>query len=369
MKKEKIAKILLSVTALLGMNTAYSSAMHIAEGFLPSPMWIIFWFAVSAPFVIYGFKAIRAKIDQVPKAKILLAMAGAFVFILSALKIPSLTGSCSHPTGIALGAILFGPAPMAVMGLIVLLFQALLLAHGGITTLGANVFSMAIVGSFVAYYTYKWLKSAGVSSAGSVFVAAFLSDLLTYVTTSFQLAVAFPSPDGGIMASLVKFMGVFAVTQIPIAVGEAILTVIVFGILEKYSFAEVKALETGSYDSDQENVKAGGSKGLKTASVSTSASASAKNKSPLWKKNVILLVVFFVVAFAPLAIKSGSEFGGADGIAMDIVTEIDENYQPNFEPFFEPASGEIESLLFALQAALGAGIIGFGIGRITKKES
>ena len=72
--------------------------------------------------------------------------------------------------------------------------------------------------------------------------------------------------------------------------------------------------------------------------------------------------------FAPLAIKSGSEFGGADGIAMDIVTEIDENYEPNFEPLFEPASGEIESLLFALQAALGAGVIGFGLGRLTKKE-
>uniref|UniRef100_UPI002418AE33 energy-coupling factor ABC transporter substrate-binding protein n=1 Tax=Proteocatella sphenisci TaxID=181070 RepID=UPI002418AE33 len=99
------------------------------------------------------------------------------------------------------------------------------------------------------------------------------------------------------------------------------------------------------------------------------ASASSGKKSPLWKKNVILLVVFFIVVFAPLAIKSGSEFGGADGIAMDIVTEIDENYQPNFEPFFEPASGEIESLLFALQAALGAGVIGFGLGRLTKKES
>ena len=365
MKKQRTGKILLSVMALLGMNTVYSSAMHIAEGFLPSPMWIVLWFAISAPFVLFGFRAIKTKIDEVPKAKILLAMAGAFVFILSALKIPSLTGSCSHPTGIALGAILFGPSPMAVMGLIVLLFQALLLAHGGITTLGANVFSMAIVGSFVAYYTYRWMKSAGASSAVSVFVAAFLSDLLTYVTTSAQLALAFPSADGGILASLMKFMGVFAVTQIPVAVGEAILTVIVFGILEKYSFAEVKALEAGSYEAAQKNEKAGEASASEKA-AGKAAAASAKN--PLWKKNVILLVVFFAVVFAPLAIKSGSEFGGADGIAMDIVTEIDENYEPNFEPLFEPASGEIESLLFALQAALGAGVIGFGLGRLTKKE-
>ena len=67
------------------------------------------------------------------------------MFVLSALKIPSLTGSCSHPTGVGLGAILFGPSVMSVLGTIILLFQSLLLAHGGLTTLGANAFSMAIV--------------------------------------------------------------------------------------------------------------------------------------------------------------------------------------------------------------------------------
>ena len=69
--------------------------------------------------------------------KVLLGLAGGFVFVLSALKIPSVTGSCSHPTGTGLGAIIFGPTTMTVVGLIVLLFQALLLAHGGLTTLGA----------------------------------------------------------------------------------------------------------------------------------------------------------------------------------------------------------------------------------------
>jgi len=360
-----LTKIALSAVFMLGFNTFTADAMHIAEGFLPSPKWILLWSLFSAPFVIYGFKAIKGKIAQVPKAKLLLAMAGAFTFILSALKIPSLTGSCSHPTGIALGAILFGPTPMAVMGMIVLLFQALLLAHGGISTLGANIFSMAVVGPFVAYYAYKGLKKSGASTTISVFVAAFLSDLLTYVMTSFQLALAFPSPEGGVMVSLVKFMGVFAVTQIPIAVGEAILTVIVFNILEKYSSEEVNALQ----GLKNKIMKSDSSDDKKEKTTAASSVKSASSKNPLWKKNVILLVIFFIVAFAPLFIKSGSEFGGADGIAMDIVTEIQPSYTPIFEPLFEPASGEIESLLFALQAALGAGIIGFGLGRITKKES
>ena len=65
----------------------------------------------------------------------ILGLSGAFVFILSALKIPSVTGSSSHPTGVGLGSILFGPLAMSVVGSIVLLFQAVLLAHGGLTTL------------------------------------------------------------------------------------------------------------------------------------------------------------------------------------------------------------------------------------------
>ena len=76
----------------------------------------------------------------------LIAMSGAFIFVISSLKIPSVTGSCSHMTGTGLGAIMFGPASVSVLGIIVLIFQAVLLAHGGLTTLGANTFSMAIAG-------------------------------------------------------------------------------------------------------------------------------------------------------------------------------------------------------------------------------
>ena len=89
----------------------------------------------------------------------LLGVAAAFTFVLSALKMPSVTGSCSHPTGTGLGAVLFGPAAMAPIGMVVLLFQAILLAHGGLTTLGANIFSMAIVGPFAAAAIYRLAKT------------------------------------------------------------------------------------------------------------------------------------------------------------------------------------------------------------------
>ena len=220
-------------TGLVGVLTMSASAMHIAEGFLP-PTWCILWGAVCVPFVAAGFWSIKKKVEQAPRAKILLAMCGAFAFVLSALKLPSFNGSCSHPTGVGLGAILFGPMTMAVLGLIVLLFQALLLAHGGLTTLGANVFSMAIAGPIVSWLVYRLLRKAKAPASVAVFAAAALGDLLTYVVTSLQLGV--------VTGSLVQYLAVFAVTQIPLAVAEGLLTVVVFNVLEKYSKAELQQL-------------------------------------------------------------------------------------------------------------------------------
>ena len=121
--------------------------------------------------------------------------------MLSALKLPSVTGSCSHPTGTGLGAVVFGPAVMAVLGTIVLLFQALLLAHGGLTTLGANVFSMAIVGPWVSWAVWRLAGKLEASIAVAVFFAAALGDLATYAITSVQLALAYPDPASGILGA------------------------------------------------------------------------------------------------------------------------------------------------------------------------
>lgn len=78
--------------------------------------------------------------------------------------------------------------------------------------------------------------------------------------------------------------------------------------------------------------------------------------------NWLLVAGVLALAVAPLIFVKGAEFGGADGQAEAAIAEIQPDYQPWFQPFFEPASGEIESLLFASQAALGAGVIGYAIG-------
>jgi cobalt/nickel transport protein len=88
----------------------------------------------------------------------------------------------------------------------------------------------------------------------------------------------------------------------------------------------------------------------------------------LWQKNLLLFILVVVITIVPLYIARGAEFGGADGEAEGLITEINSDYEPWAASPFEPPSGEIESLLFALQAAIGAGVIGFGFGRLSAKH-
>ena len=217
---------------LLVPTTGY--AMHIMEGFLPKE-YCIFWLLVVLPVLYIGYRQIRKIVTCHPEQKMLLGLAAAFIFVLSALKMPSLTGSCSHATGVGLSAVLFGPAVSAVLSGIVLVFQALLLAHGGITTWGANTFSMGVAGSFVAWGLFKFAINMGLSKKVGIFLAATVGNLATYMVTAGQLAWAFPDPVGGFGVAFIKFVSVFAVTQIPLAICEGLLSVVVYNTLVEYT--------------------------------------------------------------------------------------------------------------------------------------
>lgn len=240
-KREKILlKASVAFAAVFAVAPA-SNAMHIMEGYLPAG-YCVAWGVVCLPFLIAGFISLRNKVKENRRNMTLIAMAGAFIFVISSLKIPSVSGSCSHMTGTGLGAILFGPAAVSVLGIIVLIFQAVLLAHGGLTTLGANTFSMAVAGPLVSFGLYKLCGKLKVNRRVSIFLAAFLGDLFTYCVTSFQLAFAYPSEAGGVAASAVKFLGVFAPTQLPLAVIEGILTVVIMIALESYAGQELRSI-------------------------------------------------------------------------------------------------------------------------------
>ncbi|SDF03050.1 energy-coupling factor ABC transporter permease [Sporolituus thermophilus] len=213
---------------------AVAHAMHIMEGFLPQEQAII-WLAAVTPCLAVGVRRIRGLLAVHPERKMILGLAAAFIFVLSALKIPSVTGSSSHPTGVGLSAVLFGPAVSSVLSGIVLLFQALLLAHGGLTTWGANTFAMGVAGAFVAWGIFKIACRVGLSEKLAIFLAAMLGDWATYLVTAGQLALAFPDAVGGFWAAYAKFLSIFAFTQLPLAVSEGILSVVVYNTLTRYN--------------------------------------------------------------------------------------------------------------------------------------
>ena len=215
--------------------------MHIAEGVLP-PAQCAIWYAAAAPFVIHGAVKVVKEVREHPENKLLLATAGACTFLLSSIKLPSVTGSSSHPTGTGVGAILFKPPVMAFMGVIVLVFQALLLAHGGITTLGANTFSMAIAGPWIGYWVYLLTKRLHGPNALAIFLCMAISDLATYCVTSFQLAFAFPDASSGVVGAALKFPGIFAVSQVPLSIMEGFLGILLFRFLVRVAAPQLAGL-------------------------------------------------------------------------------------------------------------------------------
>lgn len=240
LRQKTLMSLSIAIALILGFIPV-SNAMHIMEGYLP-PAYCIAWGALSIPFLIAGYMSIKKTVANDRRSITVIAMAGAFIFVLSSLKIPSVTGSCSHMTGTGLGAILFGPTAVSILGIIVLIFQAVLLAHGGLTTLGANTFSMAIAGPFLSYGLFILCRKLKVSKHISVFIAASLGDLFTYCVTSLQLALAYPSQVGGVQMSALKFLAVFAPTQIPLAIVEGILSVLIVMALETYAQSELKGI-------------------------------------------------------------------------------------------------------------------------------
>ena len=182
-KKEKyLLRASIALAAVFAVAPA-SNAMHIMEGYLPAG-YCVAWGLICLPFLIAGFFSLRNKVKENRRNLTLIAMSGAFIFVISSLKIPSVTGSCSHMTGTGLGAILFGPASVSVLGIIVLIFQAVLLAHGGLTTLGANTFSMAIAGPLISFGIYRLSQKMRINKRIGIFLAACLGDLFTYCVTS-----------------------------------------------------------------------------------------------------------------------------------------------------------------------------------------
>lgn len=198
--------------------------MHIQDGFLVGK-WAIGWYGASSVFVAKGISDIVRRSKTVPMYKPLLGLISAAVFFISLLPIPILgLGTSSHPVGTPMAAILVGPFAGSILAVVALLLQALFFSHGGLVTLGANVFSMGVVGSLVGYGIFKLSRRLGLSLGVAAFIAGCLGDLAVYVTTSFELASGGPQLGLPLAKAFVTFLAVFMPTQLPLALLEGLVT-------------------------------------------------------------------------------------------------------------------------------------------------
>lgn len=200
--------------------------MHIEDGILSPTAWGT-WYAVSTVFIIPGIKEIKKRTDENLYYKPFIAMVGVGVFIISAMHIPvPVTGSSSHPCGTALAAILVGPLATTVISAICLFFQAIFLGHGGITTIGANTFSMGIAGGISGYLFWKVLRRFGSPVWLAAGIAGFIGDIVTYLTSAFELALSLHGNIPLVKQWIIFFMG-YGPTQIPLAIAEGVFTAVI----------------------------------------------------------------------------------------------------------------------------------------------
>ncbi|PKL51624.1 MAG: energy-coupling factor ABC transporter permease [Nitrospira bacterium HGW-Nitrospira-1] len=227
-------QIILLVTCYLLLVTDNAHAMHISEGILPFN-WAALWFLAATPFLAYGLYKLRKMAAVDLSFKPLLGLMAAVVFIISCMPIPVPTaGTCSHPCGTGMSAILLGPAISILIAAVALLIQALFLAHGGLSTWGANIVSMGIMGSFAGYLTFKVFRlltplfppfsKGGLGGlAVSGFMAGLLADWATYIMTSVELASGIKG-DSAFMPLFWKILIAFMPTQLPLGILEGAMT-------------------------------------------------------------------------------------------------------------------------------------------------
>lgn len=197
--------------------------MHISEGILPTK-WAALWFLVAAPFVIYGLYRLK-KLSAVDLSfKPLVGLMAAVVFIISCMPIPvPVAGTCSHPCGTGISGILVGPFISILITAVALLIQALFLAHGGLSTWGADIVSMGIMGSFAGYLTFKGLRAIKANLWIAGFMAGLFADWATYFTTSVELASGIRG-DSPFLPLFWKILIAFIPTQLPLGILEGAMT-------------------------------------------------------------------------------------------------------------------------------------------------
>ncbi|MGK3989582.1 energy-coupling factor ABC transporter permease [Sorangium sp. So ce136] len=200
-----------------------AAAMHLAEGVLPLG-WCAVWNALALPFVAIALHLLRQRTQRDAFYKPFVGLIAAAVFAISCMPVPVPTaGTCSHPCGTGLAAVLIGPWMTVLVTVVALLIQALFLAHGGLTTLGADVASMGIAGAFTGYLVFRLARRCGANLWVAGFLAGVTSDWATYATTALELALGLAG-EGSVRSMFTGVAVAFIPTQLPLGLLEGAMT-------------------------------------------------------------------------------------------------------------------------------------------------
>ncbi len=203
--------------------------MHIPDGFL-NPSIAAAMFVVSIAFLIWSWKKVQSTYSRSFTA--MLAISSAFVFAAQMINFPIAFGTSGHLVGGTFLAVLLGPYAGILSMTIVLLMQALFFADGGITTFGANVFNMAVIGG-LSFFIVKLLTRNSQSTrrfASSVFVAAWFSVVLSALACALEIGVSSLFAQAGGIAITVPSMLLY---HMIIGVIEATITVTLLTSLQR----------------------------------------------------------------------------------------------------------------------------------------
>lgn len=200
--------------------------MHITEGIITGAPAVGYTVA-GAALVGWGIKSMKKFAAKHPEKKPLLGMAGAFIFFVSLLPIPAFTGTCSHPCGTPLAAIIMGPAIAIALAGISLLLQAAFFAHGGFSTWGANVIALGFFGCIFGWGTYRLARKAGLPIRIAGFLGGLVGDVMVYLSSGTILGLTLangPASQFSLGGYLSAIFLAYLPTQGPIAISEMLLT-------------------------------------------------------------------------------------------------------------------------------------------------
>lgn len=154
-------------------------------------------------------------------------MGGALIFFISLIPIPAFTGTCSHPCGTPMVAILLGPWIGIALTGVSLLLQAAFFAHGGFGTWGANVVALGFFGCMFGWGTFRIARRLGLPLWAAGFAGGLVGDAMVYVASGLILGTTLahaPTPQYSLIGYLGAIYAAYLPTQLPIAVGEMMIT-------------------------------------------------------------------------------------------------------------------------------------------------